>query len=744
MVATPRVRRLPLKAATIAAALPWAACALLGGRALGWTGVFAFALAWPAAAPGPLWLPALCLLLASLGLWSVAGLWVAVSGVLFGGVYLATRSMVPHRLWHYGSLFMAAALWSIAVQVHLHHLSLLVLLLVPLQAGLAAGLGWLFSLPGAITAPPAAASMVVPRWVLWAVATGVVASGLAGWTVGPISLRLLLLVMFTLWTAESGSEIAVASAVLSVLVGGIDGQIAGASTASIAMAVGVGAFSVGTAVRWPAPYRLVLGVAVIGATAVLAGAAVLPLVMTAILASVLYWGLRLPTIAAYVPRSGALITDPLRLPDRLQWTTHIRAQAHAVIELSRQLAQTAAAGAPEPSPEREGLMLAEQVCPGCAAFSSCWERRLPRAQAMVTRLWQSAIEGNVGWQQVGGPDTIYCLRPREMAEVANRRAALARQRVELRQLLLSSRRSSVEPLLSIGRDLAHLADAVSGMTRGTREERLGSSDSLLLEVDHQQDRIVARDWEQSPSGGLWGFSATAANRAADSGAPCGDTCRLWLAERDVLALAVSDGMGSGAEAAHASEAAIAVLRGYLADGSTPLEALEAVNVRLLETGASDSFATLDLFLINLQSGVAHTLKAGAPSTYLLRGTSVRETMGGGLPIGVLEDVQVRSATLRLHDGDTLIMVSDGVMGGPAGGLGQRRSKWVPAWLRDSGGASPGQIALGMVQQAQSRYTSGPQDDITVVACRLVGYAAEDSDLTRRPGDVSMPHGGGRR
>lgn len=742
MVGTPRVHRLPRKAAMIVTVLPWVGCAFLGGRALGWTGIFAFALIWPAAVPGSLWIPLLCLLLASLGLWSVAGAWVALSGILFGGLYLATRSILPHRLWRHGSLFIATGLWSIAVQAHAHHLSAVVFLLAPLQAGLAAGLAWLFAVPGSIGASPPDASPVVPRWVLSAVAVGVAASGLAGWTVGPISLRLLLLILFALWISDAGSDLAVAAAVLSMFVGGMDGHIAGASTASVAMAVGVGAFSAGMAARWPVPYRLALGVAVIGTTAALVGSSIRPTTLTALVAACLYLGLLLPLTASYIPRSQVL-RDPLRWPDRIQWTTHLRAQAHAVIELSRHLAQTAAAGAPEPPPEREGLMLAEQVCPGCAAFSSCWERRLPRAQAMVAHLWQRALEGNVSWQQVGGPDTIYCLRPREMAEVANRRAALVRQRVELRELLLASRRSSVEPLLSIGRDLARLAEAVSGAPQGTSADRPDASASLVLELDHQHDRIVARDWEQSPSLDLWGFSATAASRAAEAGAPCGDICRLWLADRDVLALAVSDGMGSGAEAAHASDAAITLLRRCLADGSTPLGALEIVNARLLGSGARDSFATLDLFLINLQSGLAHTLKAGAPSSFLLRGVSVRETTGGGLPIGVLEDIQVRSATLRLHDGDTLIMVSDGVLGAPGGGLGPRRGKWVPAWLRDSAGASPGQIALGMVQQAHSRYTGGPQDDISVMVCRLVGCIEEGSGPPETPGVRSMPRDGGR-
>lgn len=709
-----------VRAGRWASPLIWLLGAFLLSRAVGWTGLFGFSLGVFAAAPlEPGWLPLGVVATAAVALWPLAGAWVALVGAGCGAVLLGLRVVRVRPIWHDGALLLTAALWSLLVHVHMHTVTPGILLLTPIQG--AVGVAVARSLR-ALRAAPGPESRL-PAWIPWAVVIGAVASGAEGWHLGPVRASLSLLSGFALWMAEPGPEAAAPAAVAAALVGGIGGHLAGMQAAPVAVALGAAGFLGGVVSGRGLLTTLAGGLVAEVAVGWLLGGQIAPLIAGGLAGCVLVWAVR--RWGPGVVRPAGLLA-PASAQQRHHWAQRLREDAHALIEMSRHLAQQS--GGPTDGlawGDREGLALAEQVCPGCPAFTACWHRRPQRAQAMVTELWRAAREGNVLWQRVGGPDTIYCLRPREMADVANRLAAAARQEAEWARLLVASRRSAVEPLLGIGRNLVGLADELGiepvAASADARPRSHGAPPrGEVLTVEHGGGARIARDWERVPSSRAWGFSATLVGTAAVAGAESGDTGRLWLVDANLLAMALADGMGSGPAAAASSAQALEHVATALTDGKSAEAALAWANGRLLGAGGRESFATIDLALVDLERGIAHICKMGAAPTYLQRGGTVRETPGGGLPAGVLDEVEIRSSTLRLRTGDLLVMISDGVLEPSPVGSG-KRGRWIADWLRARPEtSSPGQIAGGMVNEAQSRRGGGARDDVTTLACRLAG------------------------
>ncbi len=696
-------------------------CALLGGRAFGLSGVAAFALCWPLAGwweEGPLtgWAWG-AVLAAALGAnWAAAARPAVAVGLFGAGLLLVRRVWRPRGPLGWAPVAAAAGLVSLLARPGLSWFPAAALALA--QAAL---------LPLALLAarcllsswPPArrggAAALLQPLPALGAaVGAGVCAAGFAGPAGWPVDPRALALTAAWLWLWPPGEgALSAAAGAVAAWVAVVSGGVGAAAPASLALG-GALAWALGGVRRWAPGAGLATGALLAGALAGRGGAWCWGVALSGAVWAVFGAGRAEPRPESPPPRSA----PPLPAAS-IGWMERLRASARACLELSRGLAQVAPTGTEAPPPEHEGLRVAEEVCPGCPSLRACWERRLPRARGMVEALWSAAAAGGAHWQQVGGPDTIYCLRPRDMADVANRHAALARQREELSRLLAASRRSAVAPLLGIGRTLGELADeAAAAAVPGER----GTTAA-------QPPRVFQARWHAAASGDeCWGYSAVATAVAKPGRAVSGDAFRCRLLPGERLALLLCDGMGSGPLAAIASSAAAEHVLAWLAAGRGPMDALRLGNERLLEDGDAERFATIDLAVVHLRGALVECFKMGAPPSFLCHARGVREFPGGGLPAGILPHPEIRCSRARLRPGDVLALVSDGVLEHPAadpqaGRGGHGVADYLRAEARDaaSGGMDPEALSGRMVESAMRR-VPGDHDDLTALVTVLLGPA----------------------
>lgn len=196
-----------------------------------------------------------------------------------------------------------------------------------------------------------------------------------------------------------------------------------------------------------------------------------------------------------------------------------------------------------------------------------------------------------------------------------------------------------------------------------------------------------------------------------AGEACGDSHLARMLDASHLLLAISDGMGSGEAAAHESLETLRLLWRFLEAGISRPLALETVNQQLLMRSGEEMFATVDLCLLDLNTGVAEFTKLAACRTLILRGHELLQVEGGRLPLGILEGVQPNVSRVRLRSGDVLVMGSDGVM--EAGD-----ALMIERLARKHVGCPPKQLAETLVREAGLRRAQSRRDDLTCICVQI--------------------------
>lgn len=150
-----------------------------------------------------------------------------------------------------------------------------------------------------------------------------------------------------------------------------------------------------------------------------------------------------------------------------------------------------------------------------------------------------------------------------------------------------------------------------------------------------------------------------AKRTKADSSVSGDNYALKKIDEGKFLVALCDGMGSGEKANENSQAVISLIENFFAAGIDRDTVLN-ITSNLISTCFDDGFSTLDSAIIDLYSGICDILKIGATFGFLIGTDGVRIIENNSLPLGVLENVEPTHKTFTLSDGDTLIIISDGV------------------------------------------------------------------------------------
>ena len=139
----------------------------------------------------------------------------------------------------------------------------------------------------------------------------------------------------------------------------------------------------------------------------------------------------------------------------------------------------------------------------------------------------------------------------------------------------------------------------------------------------------------------------------------GDSIAVREYDTNIL-LALSDGMGSGKKAHKESAAAVTLLSDLLSIGFDLKNALECVNMLMLQRSENDMYTTVDAVCINLSNLNASFVKQGAPDSYIVRGQKVFTLCSQALPIGILAQARASLHETKLRSGDFVFMMTDGM------------------------------------------------------------------------------------
>jgi len=123
---------------------------------------------------------------------------------------------------------------------------------------------------------------------------------------------------------------------------------------------------------------------------------------------------------------------------------------------------------------------------------------------------------------------------------------------------------------------------------------------------------------------------------------------------------LADVSGKGMSAALLSSLLLGALSMEFRYGTQPPEVLNRVNQLLCERSLPYQFVTVFLFLLSPQ-GLGQFISAGHNPAYLFRSASgkIEELSSGGMILGAFNSVSYESSPLYLHQGDILVVYTDG-------------------------------------------------------------------------------------
>ena len=141
---------------------------------------------------------------------------------------------------------------------------------------------------------------------------------------------------------------------------------------------------------------------------------------------------------------------------------------------------------------------------------------------------------------------------------------------------------------------------------------------------------------------------------------CGDTVSVFENDERRFYCLVSDGMGSGRDAALTSRLSAIMLEKLLSVGAEKESALRLLNKALVEK-EEEVFATVDLLEIDRVLSTATLIKAGAAPTILIRNGKISLLEAKTPPAGIMKNVIADKKTFRIERGDVIVMLSDGIL-----------------------------------------------------------------------------------
>ena len=193
---------------------------------------------------------------------------------------------------------------------------------------------------------------------------------------------------------------------------------------------------------------------------------------------------------------------------------------------------------------------------------------------------------------------------------------------------------------------------------------------------------------------------------------CGDTSGVFDGEEGMSYAFISDGMGSGREAALTSGLCGLFLRRLLSSSCGAEGALKLLNGFLRNrcgTSLCECSATVDLMELDTYLCRASFYKSGAAPTYVYRNGSLFKLRSHTVPVGIIKELDFRKIDLDLSSGDLVVMVSDGVTDG------KEECPWLFDLLRSQSVSEPERIAELIVKYAKSE---GATDDVSVIVAKI--------------------------
>ena len=420
-----------------------------------------------------------------------------------------------------------------------------------------------------------------------------------------------------------------------------------------------------------------------------------------------------------VPRSWlALVPAALvstGLPDEPGGQPHAKAEPHllerlrgmsrVLKEVSRTYEQIAAVEAPQEPPGAARVIeqVTDRVCHTCTMYSHCWKKQFAKTYQLYTDLWTHIEdEGPLTAQRLPDQLTDLCIHAPRVASTLDYLYELQRTHDRWERRLEEGRNVVGDYVRNVARLLDRMVED-AGATEG--KARVEAAPVLCIRSG------IARLPKRG--GHISGDSYMAEGLG---------TGRYFMA--------LSDGMGVGRGAAMESKQCVKLLHDIIAAGFATEIAVNTVNSALLLQSPEETFATVDLSLMDLTTGRAEFVKIGAAPSFIKRGSDITVVKMASVPVGIINQVQVEPEFRLLRPGDIVVMITDGIWDVSKENLDKER--WLIHHLSRESSIDPEEIAESLLARALELVPEAG-DDMTVLVARVDAIAGTYVPDQRQPG-----------
>lgn len=206
-----------------------------------------------------------------------------------------------------------------------------------------------------------------------------------------------------------------------------------------------------------------------------------------------------------------------------------------------------------------------------------------------------------------------------------------------------------------------------------------------------------------------------ARRSKTKGEVSGDNYTYKETFPRQVILSLSDGMGSGNQAALESKRVIELMEQLLEADFSARTALKMVNTIFMMTGDEQHPATMDLCCVDLRTGLLEAMKLGAVATFLLGEDGVEVLESDTVPMGVLSPVEPTLISRKLWNNNRIVMMSDGVLDAMPG---EDKEASMKEFLSHIPVRTPQDMAERILRFALSGDEENMRDDMTVLTAGI--------------------------
>ncbi len=341
-------------------------------------------------------------------------------------------------------------------------------------------------------------------------------------------------------------------------------------------------------------------------------------------------------------------------------------------------------------PEVPELMnvLVERICKNCSTVNYCWEREFYRTYNFMFDLfaYQEAEIGSLDFDEEKIPAEWkkHCGKLQEVMLAARFILEQQKDREVWQRRLALNKDALAEQYRSVSQVIGHLARELHS------RHNIEDGKPLVWSRHHRQVLDLGAGTFIKTGNGI-----------------SGDNFNSVPLSPNKCAVIVCDGMGVGEEAARMSSAALTILEQLLSTGFEPEGAVKALNSILVLRSPEESFVTVDMAVLDLESESVKLIKIGAAPTYIIEENKVKIIKTSSLPAGILNDIDIPVIDVELRE-QFFVIVTDGILD-----VVKKENDWLTEFLEQVIRSTAQELADSIIKEA-TRLAGGHLEDDGVV------------------------------